>query len=80
MTAKVDLVHRSASGLCPGDVIVFDDTFVSISPSSCLVPGYLMGETLSPGDRAEVYLRPAETADRKFVPDYVNKLRGRKGV
>jgi hypothetical protein len=71
VTAKVEFVHRSASGLQPGDVIVFDDTFVSVSPSSCLVPGYPMGESLSPGDCAEAYLRPAETGGRKFVPTYM---------
>jgi hypothetical protein len=75
VTAKVDVVHRSAGGLQPGDVIVFDNTFMYVSPLSCIVPGYPMGETFNPGDRAEAYLRPAEKGDRKFVPNYVNKLR-----
>lgn len=72
VTAKVDVIERSASGLQPGNEIVFDNTIESVSP--CVFPGYPMGETLKSGDRAEAYLRPAEKGDKKFVPNYVNKL------
>jgi hypothetical protein len=66
-------VRRSASGLEPGSVIVFDNDVVTVWP--CQIPGGNFGERLAVGDRAEVYLRPATSPTRQFVPNYVNKLR-----
>jgi len=73
VTAKVDVVRRSTSGLQPGNVIVFDATVVSVWP--CAIPGGNFGQMLSPGDRVEAYLRPAGTGDKMFLPNDLNKLR-----
>jgi hypothetical protein len=46
---------------------------VSVWP--CAIEGGNFGQMLSPGDQAEAYLRPAESGERMFVPNYVAKLR-----
>jgi hypothetical protein len=73
VSAKVDLVRRSASGLMPGSSIGFDHTVITVWP--CHLPGVNAGPMLSAGDRVEVYLRPAGTPGGKFLPNDLKKLR-----
>jgi hypothetical protein len=59
VTAEIKVARRSASGLEPGNVIVFDDEVLSVWP--CVIVDGNIGQPLNPGDRAVVYLRPAES-------------------
>ena len=72
VSAKVDIVRRSASGLVPGSPIAFDHTVITVWP--CHLPGVNAGPMLSAGDRVEVYLR-AGTPGRRFLPNDLKKLR-----
>lgn len=73
VTAKVDVVHRSASGVQPGRTITFRHGAMRIGP--CALPGMNSGEILKGGDRAEAYLRPAGTPDGAFIANHLQKLR-----
>jgi hypothetical protein len=73
VTAKVDVVRRSAGGVQPGSTIVFRNSVVTLSP--CALPGANFGTQLSAGDRAEAYLRPAGTADGMFLANDLKRLR-----
>ena len=73
VTAKVDVVHRSASGVQPGRTITFRHTAQSIGP--CVLPGMNFGIMLREGDRAEAYLRPAGTPDSAFLANELKRLR-----
>jgi hypothetical protein len=59
VTAEIKVARRSASGLAPGNVIVFDDEVLSVWP--CVIVDGNIGQPLNPGDRTVVYLRPAES-------------------
>ncbi len=72
ITAKVDVVHRSASGVQPGRTITFKNT---VTWTGCPIPRGDFGAMVHDGDRAEAYLKPAETPDGAFVAVHVKKLR-----
>lgn len=73
VTAKVDVVHRSASSMQPGRTITLHHGTIRTGP--CALPGGNFGETLNVGDRVEVYLRPAGTPDGALIATYLKKLR-----
>lgn len=73
VTARVDVVHRSASRLQPGNVIVFVHSIVSVWP--CAIPGGHFGQALNAGDRAAAYLRPADTGGNLLLANDVTRLR-----
>ena len=73
VTARVDAVRRSASGLKPGEVVVFRHTVIRTWP--CAIPGGSFGAMVNAGDRATVYLRPAEAGSAIFLANDVQKLR-----
>lgn len=70
--AKVDVVHRSASGLQPGRTITLRHSVVTTAP--CALPGGSFGETVNKGDRVEAYLRLAGTPDGAFTATHLKKL------
>ncbi len=71
VTAKVDVVLRSASGVQPGRTITFHNSTVGTGP--CVIVGGSFGATVNGGDRAGAYLRAAP--DGAFATIYVEKLR-----
>lgn len=73
ITAKVDVVRRSASGVRPGRTITLHDSALRTGP--CALPGGSFGEILNGGDRAAAYLRPAGTPDGAFMAVYLERLR-----
>ncbi len=72
MTAKVDAVRRSASGVQPGRTITLHDSVIRTGP--CILPGGNFGEIFNGGDRVEAYLRPAGTPDGAFMAVHLKKL------
>jgi hypothetical protein len=73
VTARVDAVRRTAGGLTPGQVVVFRHSVIRTGP--CALPGGSFGALLSGGDRATVYLRPAESGGAIYLANDVQKLR-----
>jgi hypothetical protein len=71
VTAKIDAVQRTASGLKPGQTITFNHTMISLYP--CVLPGVNFGQALSAGDHVEAYLRPAGTADGLLLANDLKK-------
>src|SRR5262249_36410606 len=59
VTAKVDVVRRSASGMQPGRTVTFRHDAIRTAP--CALPDGNFGDILNEGDHAEAYLRPAGT-------------------
>ncbi len=57
VTAKVDVVRRSASGMQPGRTIAFRHSTIRTGP--CALPDGNFGAALNGGDRVQAYLRPA---------------------
>jgi hypothetical protein len=73
VTAKVDVVHRTAGGLQAGRTITFHDSAMRIGP--CILPGMSFGAIWTVGDHVDAYLRPAGTADGAFIANHTQKLR-----
>lgn len=73
VTAKVDVVRRSASGVQPGRTITFRHTALTTGP--CILPGMNFGIMLRDGERATAYLRPAGTPDGAFLANDLQRLR-----
>ena len=72
MTAKVDVVHRSASRMQPGRTITLLNSVLRTGP--CALPGGSFGERFNAGDRVAAWLRPAGTTDGAFIANDLKKL------
>ncbi len=75
VTAKVEVVLRSACGVQPGRIITFRNSVTGTG--ACAIPGGNSGTVLSGGDRAEAYLRPGGTPDGAFTAIELKRLRMR---
>jgi hypothetical protein len=71
VTAKIDAVQRTASGLKPGQTIIFNDSMIRLYP--CVLPGVNFGQALSAGDHVDAYLRPAATAGAPLLANDLQK-------
>ena len=72
VTARVNLVHRSASGVQPGQTITLHNSLQATGP--CVVPDGSFGVVLNWGDHVEAYLRPAGTPDGAFLAVNLQRL------
>jgi hypothetical protein len=78
VTARINVVRRSASGLAPGNVIVFEHDVISMWP--CVIPCGNSGTALAVGNRAAVYLRGDQSGAQRLVPSHIELLRPEQGT
>lgn len=72
ITARIDAVRRSASGLRAGETVDFFTTVVTTGP--CLIPDGNRGFMVNAPDRAEAYLRPGGP-DGLLIAKVLKRLR-----